>query len=72
MSVLQSIPTEDVLTPSNEKQLLVRERIFPPSDFEKVLLLVQEERFTGTITLDCTQGGLCNIRMSEQQKITQI
>jgi len=70
MSVLQSLPTEQSLTPSNEKQLLVRERLFPPSEFEKVLLLIHEERFTGTVTLDCSQGGLCSIRMLEEQKIT--
>jgi len=72
MSVLQSLPTEQSLTPSNEKQLLVRERLFLPSEFEKVMLLVQEERFTGTVTLDCSQGGLCAIRMLEQQKITPL
>jgi len=70
MSVLQSIPTEETLTPANEKQLLVRERLFIPAELEKVLLLIHEERFTGTVTLDCSQGGLCAIRMSEQQKLT--
>jgi hypothetical protein len=67
-----SLSQKDSLTPAtlaNERHSLIRERVFPPSQLEKVLLLVHEERFTGAVTLDCSQGGLCAIRMNEQQKI---
>ena len=69
MSTLQSTPQEDTLPSVNETHRLVRERVFPPSELERVLLMIADERFTGTVTLDCNQGGVCLIRMNEQQKL---
>jgi hypothetical protein len=69
MSTLQSLPPEAAPTHTNETHRLVRERCFLPSELERVLLLVHEERFTGTVTLDCSQGSLNMIRMNEQQKL---
>lgn len=66
---LQSIPQEHAPPPTDESHRLVRERVFPPSEFERIMLLVQEERFTGTVTLHCSQGGVCSIQMHEQQKL---
>jgi hypothetical protein len=59
-----------VVTPEKDAQHLVRERVFVATELEKVLLLIHEERFTGTVSLDCNQGGLCAIRMQERQKVT--
>jgi hypothetical protein len=69
MSVLQSIPQEGAPPHVDERHALVRERTFPPSELERILLMVHEERLTGTVTLDINQGGLCAIRVKEQQKL---
>jgi hypothetical protein len=59
-----------LITPEKDAQHLVRERVFVATELEKVLLLIHEERFTGVVSLDCNQGGLCAIRMQERQKVT--
>ena len=55
--------------PTAEHHSLLRERRYLAEQFEYVMLLVSEERFTGTVHLDCSQGGICAIRMQEQRKI---
>jgi hypothetical protein len=59
-----------IATHIQEKNHVVRERVFPPSEFERVMMMVSESRLTGTIMLDCAQGGVCNIRVVEEQKVT--
>jgi hypothetical protein len=60
--------TTDILT-TREGTRVVREREFPPSQLQNILLLVHEERLTGQVILDINQGGLCSIRIIEQQKV---
>jgi hypothetical protein len=57
-------------TPVQENNHAVRERIYSPAEFERVLLMVHESRLTGQVILDCAQGGVCNIRVREEQKLT--
>lgn len=67
MSTLQSVPNVDALPHTNEK--IVRERVYAPSDLERVLLQMHESRATGCLMLDISQGALCAIRFREEQKL---
>jgi hypothetical protein len=51
----------------NEK--IVRERVYAPSEFERVLQEMHESRATGTLMLDISQGALNSIRFREEQRI---
>jgi hypothetical protein len=60
--------TSDILV-SREGTTVVRERTFSPDDFQRLMLLLQEERATGTVLLDLNCGGVRNVRFREEQKI---
>ncbi len=57
-------------TPEREHNHVVRERVFLPAEFERVMLMLHESRATGTVMLDINQGGLCLIRFREEKKVT--
>jgi hypothetical protein len=59
--------TSDILV-TREDQTIVRERVFAADDFQRVMLLILEERLSGQVILDCNQGGVRNVRIIEQQK----
>jgi hypothetical protein len=54
---------------TNERRREVRERQFPPDEFQRVMLLIHESRVTGTLMLDLQQGGIRNIRLHEERAI---
>ena len=56
---------------TKENKHEVRERVYPPSEFERVLLMIHEERLVGQVILDVTQGGVRNIRVLEEHKVTE-
>ena len=68
MSVLQSTPPMDALLPHTDERI-VRERVYPPTELERVLLLMHESRATGTLMLDISQGALNSIRFREERKL---
>lgn len=55
-------------TPLTENNHHVRERIYEPSELERVMQMIHESRATGTLMLDISQGGLRNIRFHEVLK----
>lgn len=54
---------------TNDHRREVRERHFPPAEFQRVMLLIHKGRITGTLMLDLHQGGIRNIRLHEEQTI---
>ena len=48
---------------------VTRERHFPADQFERVLLMVHEERLTGQLIIDINQGGVASIRLHERKKL---
>jgi hypothetical protein len=58
------------ITPKQENNHVVRERIFQPHQLNHVMQEIHESRATGVLMLDINQGGLCAIRFLEEKKIT--
>jgi hypothetical protein len=59
----------NLITPEQEHNHVIRERIFQPHQLEHVMQELHESRATGTLMLDISQGGLCTIRFREEKKI---
>lgn len=55
-----------------EHQRIVRERTFRVQDYERLLMMIQDERVTGTLMLDLNQGGIASIRLREEEKIKHL
>jgi hypothetical protein len=53
-----------------DHQRIIRERTFRVQDYERVLMMIQDERITGTLMLDLSTGGIASIRLREEEKIT--
>jgi hypothetical protein len=58
-----------LLVPEQERYYVVRERIFLPTELERALLVIHEERLTGTLLLDVSQGALNSVRFREEKKV---
>lgn len=58
------------MTPKTaERQHIVRERVFIPSQLDEVMFVLRETRATGTLTVSFNQGGVGTVRFVETQKL---
>ena len=65
-----SISTTTTVTPLRDTYHLVRERVYQGSlDFVQILIGLRNERATGTLYADLSQGGVCRVRFREEQDI---
>lgn len=59
------------MTPKTaERQHIVRERVFLPSQLDEVMFVLHETRATGTLTVSFHQGGVGTVRFTETQRVT--
>lgn len=53
-----------------ESTSVSRERSYPPgTDIDYLLGLIRNQRGTGQVIVDISQGSICNIRFIEKQRI---
>ena len=58
------------MTPKTaERQHIVRERDFIPSQLDEVMFVLRETRATGTLTVSFNQGGVGTVRFVETQRV---
>ena len=56
---------------ASESHSVVRERTFDNGmDIDYLLGLLRNQRVTGTLRIDLSQGGIGGIRLEERQKLT--
>lgn len=48
--------------PTITRERIYFERTFPADQFERALLTLHEDRATGTLMIDLSQGGVCSVR----------
>lgn len=61
---------EDVTpAPVSDATRLTRVRVFPPSSFDNLREMIGDSSFTGTVHIDCNQGGIAGVRFVEETKV---
>ena len=56
-------------SPVSDATRLTRVRVFPPSSFDNLREMIGDSAFTGTVMIDCNQGGICGVRFHEEREI---
>lgn len=55
-----------------EKRVLVRTREFYDITPEEILEILRCERFTGNMTVNFSQGGVCSVRAEDRASISHL
>lgn len=57
---------------ASEKQVVVRTRDFGAVPVNELVARLKSERFTGNMTVNFAQGGVCSIRAEDRAAITHL
>ena len=52
-----------------ESFTLVRERTYEAADLMHIIMQLRNERSTGTLRINLSQGGICNITFHDKQPV---